>query len=95
LLRRHALGDDWGLLPVLDIIMLGVAETVDYELRKLFEAVRAARQYVRIDPELGDASPDVDDTSPENLRCLTEAGVKAARENDAMLNAVVKFVMTT
>ena len=87
---------DWGkvgwLGPVLDIIMSGVAETVDYELRKLFEAVRASRQYIRVDPDLGGASPDLDDARPENIAALKAAGDKAAEDHAAELDRVVELV---
>ena len=38
--------------PVLDIMMSGVAETVDYQLRQMFRAVGAPERYLRIEVEL-------------------------------------------
>ncbi|NOT00336.1 MAG: patatin [Phycisphaerales bacterium] len=88
---------DWGAIgwirPVLDIMMTGVAETVDYQLGRMFDAVGAAGQYVRINPALEDASPEMDDASPENLERLRAAGTSAAVENDDKLNDVARMLV--
>ena len=43
---------DWGQLgwarPVIDIMMSGVSETVDYQLKQIFDAVGKPKQYLRI-----------------------------------------------
>jgi patatin-like phospholipase/acyl hydrolase len=73
---------NWGrvqwIQPVLDIMMSGVAETVDYQLRQIYDAVQRPKQYLRIEPNLGDASPHMDDASPGNLNNLRLAGLAAA-----------------
>ena len=83
---------DWGkvgwLGPVLDIMMSGVAETVDYQLNQIFDSVGESSRYVRIAPELGNAKPEMDNATIENLRALKEAGEKCAQENDAVLDEV-------
>ncbi len=79
----------WGKLewavPVLDIMMSGVSETVDYQLKQVYRAVKKPGQYLRIMPGLGSASQDMDDASPRNLRALKAAGQQAARKNRAKL----------
>ena len=84
---------DWGLAgwlrPVLDIMMSGVAETVDYQLKQIFDSVSNPDQYVRIQPELGDASPAMDDATTKNLKDLKKAGEQCAEKKDDVLNQVV------
>ncbi len=83
---------DWGLVewvkPVLDIIMSGVAETVHFQLQQIYNAVGKPDQYVRIEPDLLDASPEMDDASIENLNALKVAGQACAEENDDLLERV-------
>jgi patatin-like phospholipase/acyl hydrolase len=81
---------DWGKIgwiqPLIEILMTGNSDTVDYQLRKMFDAVDAPDQYVRIDPILGDASPDMDNGSVENLEALREAGTESAENNTEILD---------
>jgi len=83
---------DWGLVewlkPVLDIMMSGVGETVDFQLKQIFDAVGKPDQYVRIEPNLFDASPEMDNASLENLNALKVAGQVCAEENDKLLERV-------
>lgn len=88
---------DYGLVqwikPLLDIIMSAVPETADYQLKKIFDAVDSPEQYVRINPDLGNASPDLDNASLENLNALKETGSNAAEKHDAELNHVVELLL--
>ncbi|MDX8338435.1 patatin-like phospholipase family protein [Draconibacterium sp. IB214405] len=85
---------DWGLAqwvkPIIDIMMSGVSETVDFQLKQIFDAVGKPKQYVRIEPELYNASPEMDDASIKNLEALRIAGQKCADDNDQLLNDVAK-----
>ena len=80
---------DWGLLgwavPVIDIMMSGGSETVHYQLRQIYDTIKARKDYplpyLRIDPSLGAATEEMDDASPENLIALRDAGQKAAEDN--------------
>ncbi|MBN8683486.1 MAG: patatin-like phospholipase family protein [Chitinophagales bacterium] len=82
----------WGLLrwimPIIDIMMSGVSETVDYQLMKLFKTLGVPQQYHRIMPDLGGASPEMDDVSPKNLDALRQAGIKCADDNDEKLDTI-------
>lgn len=73
---------NWGLVewvrPVIDILMSGNADTVSYQLKQIYDAVEKPEQYLRIDPELHGASPDMDDASEKNLKRLQKAGVMSA-----------------
>jgi len=87
---------DWGALgwikPVIDIMMAGSSDTVGFHLRQIYDAVSKPEQYLRIEPNLGDASPALDDASDENLRALRDAGVEAAEAHDAELRAFAKLL---
>ncbi|MCF6170606.1 MAG: patatin-like phospholipase family protein [Bacteroidales bacterium] len=88
---------DWGALqwiaPIIDIMMSGVAETVDYQLRQIYDAVGKPDQYIRIDPELGNANSDMDDASMKNLKALKEAGEKSAGKHEEELTRLAEMLI--
>ncbi|MFC1492376.1 patatin-like phospholipase family protein [candidate division KSB1 bacterium] len=88
---------DWGLVqwikPLIDILMSAGPETVDYQLKLIFDAVDAKSQYLRIMPELGTASPEMDDASADNLRALAETGAEAAEKNEKNIKKIVKLLL--
>ena len=88
---------DWGKLewvvPLIDILMSGVSETVDYQLKQIFDSVNANDQYLRINPKLIHANPEMDDVSQMNLRALRQEGIEIAQENDAELDAMVNLLV--
>lgn len=87
---------NWGMAewirPVLDIMMSGVSETVHYQLDKIYDAVGASNQYLRIDPDLQNASPDMDNATEENLIALRDAGQEAAQLHGKKIDAFVKLL---
>jgi len=89
---------NWGMIqwvkPIIDIMMSGVSEVVDYQLRQIFEGVNASSRYLRINTELpNDVSPDMDDASPENLRSLKELGTYTAQNFNNQLDAMVELLV--
>jgi hypothetical protein len=81
---------DWGALgwvkPIIDITLSAGAEAVHYQLQRLFEALGAEQQYVRIDPQLSPGtSPDLDDARVANMKRLQQDGDRAYRENEGRL----------
>ena len=90
---------DWGAVqwirPVLDIIMSGVAETVDYQLRRIFDAAEATEQYLRIQPQLPPERADMDNAEPTNLKALNEIGQTITEENDERLDAFVQLLVAS
>lgn len=84
---------DWGNIgwvqPVLDIMLSGPLETVDYQLYQVFDSDDASSNYIRIMPDIGSASDDMDDASESNLINLKNAGIAAAKEYDIELDAAV------
>jgi patatin-like phospholipase/acyl hydrolase len=91
---------DWGQLawlkPVLDILMSGVAETVDYQLRLLMQGAGCPGQYLRLQLDLKrypSVDSEMDDGKPQNLAALSKAGAALAAESDAALDAFAKLLL--
>lgn len=93
----HEEAKDWGLIswiqPLIDIMMDGVSETVDYQIKRIYETTDVPHQYLRISPDLDRASPDLDDTRPENLRALKEAGVRSAQGHYQRLSEFAQLLI--
>ncbi len=87
----------WGLIgwvqPIIDIMMSSVSETVDYQIKKLYDAMGVHTQYLRISPDLMNASPDLDDVSDDNLEALRQAGIANALKYDDKLDAIVDMLL--
>jgi uncharacterized protein len=96
---QHKDVKNWGALewikPLINIMMSGVGQTVDYQLKQIFSAAECPNQYIRIEPELNNAKPEMDDASPQNLQALREAGTKAAErdENEEKLERLAKMLI--
>jgi len=93
----HAKAKDFGMVewvqPVIDIMMSGNSETVSYQLQMLFEAGSNPDGYIRMEPGLHNASPDMDNASPENLAALREAGVKYVTDNYELIQRIVDVLL--
>ena len=63
--------------------------------RQIFDTLSAPddRDYVRFEPELYTASPDLDDTSEENIKALQEAGLKFIADNGPELERVADRIV--
>jgi len=87
----------WGQLewikPLIDIMMSGVAETVDYQLQQIFDSVDRPGQYLRINSDLRQASPDMDNASKDNLKKLKAEGERIARDFDQALNDFIPLLL--
>ena len=88
---------NWGMIewikPLFDIMMSGVSETVDFQLKQIYEAIGKQVQYFRINPSLGNANPDMDDASEENLQALFEAGQKCAEGHDREITNFARMLI--
>lgn len=89
---------DWGLAawvkPLIDIMMAGVADVVDYQLQQVYHAVAAPQQYLRINQVLPlDVNPDMDDASPQNLNALKEFGTETAQIFNRQLDEFVELIL--
>ena len=90
----------WGklgwALPALDIMMSGVAETVDFQLRTLFTAAKRPLQYLRLQLNLADfpnVDSAMDNASEGNMRALEAAGKKLAELADVELTRFAKLLL--
>lgn len=83
---------DWGTVrwvpSMLEIMMSGVAEVIDYHLQQLFDAAGCPAHYIRLAPELVLASDEMDDTSRENLTALEEDGRRFIANHQDQLEAI-------
>ncbi len=89
---------DWGMIgwikPLISIMMSGVSEVVDYQLRQIYSAVKAPAQYLRINTEFPiNVSSDMDDASQDNLNALKELGTETAQKFDKKLDDFVKLLI--
>jgi patatin-like phospholipase/acyl hydrolase len=87
----------WGLArwiaPLIDILMSSSAEVVSYQVNKLFEAVKCPLCYVRIEPELKPANPEMDDVSATNISNLEQAGVNYIKGNGEKLDTIARTLI--
>lgn len=76
---------------VIDIMMSGNSETVDYHLKKMFNTLSEAdeKDYYRLEPALQDASSEMDEVSDENLKNLHEAGLYYIAKNDQLIDEII------
>lgn len=81
------------IVPVIDIMMSGVSDAVDYQLRQIYSAVEKPEQYLRISPELGKAKPAMDNATPANLKALEQAGKDNALKYDAELTKFAQMLL--
>jgi patatin-like phospholipase/acyl hydrolase len=88
---------NWGSLrwiaPLIHIMLSGVTQTVSHQLTYIFDAAGVPEQYLRVDRELHEASPALDDTSPENLNVLQQDGTQTAEEFGDKLDEFVQFLL--
>jgi len=88
---------DWGAVewikPLIDVLMSGVSETVDYQMSQIFDSVDKPEQYLRINDELLFASPDMDDASSDNLINLKQDGTRIGEKFDDQLEAFIKYLV--
>lgn len=88
---------NWGMLkwiqPIIDIMMSGNSETVDYQLKQMFKAVKHADCYHRIQPSLHNAKSQMDDVSPQNLKALHEAGLVYISNNEEKISKIIDKIL--
>jgi len=84
----------WGAVgwakPIIDILLSASAEVVDYQLRQLFAVAGCRDCYVRLEPELGKAKPDMDDATDDNILQLKDAAECYIKDHLEKLDNLVK-----
>jgi len=87
----------WGglrwITPLIDIMLSGTTETVGHQLTYIFDGAGVPLQYLRVDDELREASPALDDASPENLHALRQDGIRITEEFGDKLDEFVQFLV--
>lgn len=82
----------WGLVewarPLFDVVLDGVSDTVDYQMRTLLNARGAEPQYHRFQIRLDGTSGALDDASPGNLRALERLADRLRQREAERLQAV-------
>jgi patatin-like phospholipase/acyl hydrolase len=90
----HNKAKDWGAVgwarPMIDILLSSSAEVVDYQMRQLFKVAGCSDCYVRLEPALGKANPEMDDASDDNIRRLKDAGEYFINENAEASDEIVE-----
>ena len=88
----------WGLLswalPLIDIFQSSGSEVISYEVGKLFEAEECKHQYVRLTPEIGNASEDMDDGSVKNIEALKASAKDYIQKHSAELDKVIDDLLS-
>ncbi|WP_149274925.1 patatin-like phospholipase family protein [Pareuzebyella sediminis] len=77
--------------PLIDIMMSGNAETVDFQLRKIYETLskKDCGDYYRIQPKLINSNPDMDKADAANILALQEDGLLAVADHKVLLDEIV------
>ena len=78
--------------PIVDMLLSANAETVDYQMKQMYETLgeRNQQNYHRINPELKNASSDMDNASSKNIEALIQAGLFYIEKNRKELDSVAK-----
>ncbi len=83
------------LQPIIDILMSGNAETVDYQLMEMYKTLDDAdrNDYYRLEPALREALSDMDNASDENLENLRQAGLWFVDKNKEVLDEIAQKII--
>jgi len=89
--------ENWGQLkwvqPVIDIMMSGNSETVDYQLRQIFRVSKNEGSYHRIQIALNEEDSGMDNVSPENLKNLHQLGLDYIQKNQVQLKTIIDQII--
>jgi len=91
---RHAGEIKW-LEPIIDILMSGNSETVDYELKSIYSTLGAPdnADYYRLEPKLVRAASEMDLATPENIENLKSDGLTFAESNKTLLKEIAQKIV--
>lgn len=85
---------NWGLAkwlsPVISILMSSSSNTVDFQLRQLFDAAGVPEQYFRIECQLSDENTAMDNASELNRQALQNAAEIALRQNESAIRGFIE-----
>lgn len=83
------------LQPIIDILMSGNSETVDYQLTQIYKTLELKDQqdYYRLEPSLREALPKMDLASLQNIDNLRQAGLWFIDKNKATIDEIVGKIL--
>ena len=89
---------NWGQVewvePLINIMMTGVSETVNYQMIQIFDAIEKPNQYLRISPDLSGELPlPIDDASEEKISELVRIGKDQAEQYDEQLDKLIDLLL--
>ncbi|MBE9120405.1 patatin-like phospholipase family protein [Tychonema sp. LEGE 07199] len=89
---------NWGQIewvePLINIMMTGVAETVNYQLLQIYDAIERPNQYLRITPDLNHEPPlRIDDASEEKILDLVRIGKEQAEKHNEDLDKFIDLLL--
>ncbi|MFN8276567.1 MAG: patatin-like phospholipase family protein [Chitinophagales bacterium] len=81
--------------PLIDILMSANAETVSYQLRRMYDtlAPEDRNDYYRLEPKLVTASAEMDDVSDRNIGDLQRDGREFAEANRELIAEIAEKVL--
>lgn len=81
--------------PIIDILMSGNSETVDYQLHQIYGTLSEEdkQHYYRLEPDLSEAVPDMDKASKVNIENLRQAGLLFIDKNQELLDDIVQKLL--
>lgn len=82
--------------PLIDIMMSGNSETVDYQLKQIYKtlSVKNCKDYYRVQPKLMHATSDMDNAKLENIRALHEDGLASVELYKEQLDEIVEKLIS-
>ncbi len=87
----------WGaigwIMPLIDVLMSGNAETIHYQLQQLFKTTEPEKNYYRLEPKIYPANPAMDDASKENIEKLVLSGKEYVFDNKTLLDNIVDILI--
>jgi len=89
---------NWGQVewvePLINIMMTGVAETVNYQMLQIYDAVERPNQYLRISPDLSHEQPlPIDDASEKKISELVRIGKEQAEKYNEQLDELIDLLL--
>ena len=80
---------------MIHIMMTGVAETVNYQLIQIYDAVERPNQYLRITPDLSHEEEPlpIDDASEEKISALVRIGKAQAEKYKEKLDKFIDLLL--
>ena len=89
----YAEAKDWGLVgwarPMLDILMQGVSESVDYQMQYILPPTRdGQKHYFRLNPDIPAENSEMSDVSPSNMQALKDIATAYLHKESSTIDEI-------